>query len=431
LLVSFFVSGKIFSQAASPYSRYGLGFLHSTVFSANKGMGEVAAPYASAFYINYTNPASYASLVKTTIEIGANVDGANIVTKDSTYSAVRGNLSHFAIAFVPIPKRNNFAISLGLLPFTHINYSFIQDHNDSTGLGNYREVYNGKGSLYQAYAGGAYKVKGFSIGANFGFLFGKLDYQKSFTFPDSIYAYGTRNITNLNVKSFIYNVGVQYQHRIFHSDNDPDARTDIFFMVGAYGSGGMKMTGKLSNYWERFDYTSLSGFVSIDTAAASFNQKVKISLPFNVGSGIMFGNERFWLFGMDFKYMNWGSYQSPLNNAQLTDSWRFSFGGQITPKFNEMDKRKYFNRVQFRAGGYYGKSEIYFNKNNFSEAGATFGLGFPFKRAAGHLDFGSLNISGDFGTRGSNDKSLIRENYYRLTFGLVLNDTWFLKKKFD
>ena len=42
-----------FSQASSPYSRFGLGYIHSPVFSANKGMGEVAAPYASGVNINF------------------------------------------------------------------------------------------------------------------------------------------------------------------------------------------------------------------------------------------------------------------------------------------------------------------------------------------------------------------------------------------
>ncbi len=420
---SIFNIQSVFAQASSPYSRYGLGYVRSTVFSANKGMGELAAPYFSSVNINYTNPASYASLTRTTVEIGANFDGLSIV-KDSTYKATSGGISHFAIAFVPNPKKNSYAISLGLLPYTNINYTFIQNFNDSA-IGVHREVFSGTGSLYQVYAGGAYKVRGFSIGANFGFLFGKLDYQKTITFPDSIEAYSTRNITNLNVKSFIYNVGIQYQRRIFHNDNDPDARSDIFFTFGAYGSGGMKMDAKLSKRWERFEYNSTYGFIAVDTAEATFNKKSKINLPFNIGTGVMFGNERYWMAGIDFKFMNWKNFTSPLNNAGLNDSWRISVGFQITPKYDELDKKKYLSRVQYRFGGYYGVSEINVNGKALTQAGGTIGIGFPFRSV------GRLNISGDFGTRGGSDKSIFRENYYKLTFGFVLNDIWFIKRKFD
>jgi len=412
-----------FGQASSPYSRFGLGYIHSPVFSANKALGEVAAPYASGININYANPASYASLTRTTIEIGMNVEGAKIRAGDSTYTANQAGINHFALAFVPTPKRNNFAFSLGLLPYSHINYTFIQNFND-TALGPFRQLYSGKGSLYQVYIGGAYKVKGFSIGANLGYLFGKLDYQKAITFPDSLYASTTRNITSMNVKSFIYTVGVQYQKLIFHSSNEPDARTDIFMTFGAYGSGGMKMNAKVSNYWDRYTIDPLLGVLA-DTIDGDFNKKATVNLPFNIGTGVMFGNERYWLLGADFKFMNWDKYSTPLNNGGLSNSWRISFGGQITPKYDEVDKKKYLSKVQYRAGVYYGKSEINFNGNQLNEVGGTIGLGIPFKTVA------HLNLTGDFGSRGGSDKATIRETYYRVTFGFVLNDIWFIKRKFD
>ena len=229
----------------------------------------------------------------------------------------------------------------------------------------------------------------------------------------------------MNVKSFIYSVGIQYQHLIFHSSNDPDARTDIFATVGVYGSGGMKMNAKLSNYWDRFTVDPTYGLITVDTAAANFNQKATVNLPFNVGAGVMFGNERYWMLGADFKFMNWKNYSSPLNNGNLSNSWRVNFGGQITPKYDEVDKKKYLSRVQYRAGFYIGKSEINFNKKQLNEVGGTFGFGFPFKNVA------HLNLTADIGSRGGSDKTVIRENYYRITFGFVLNDIWFIKRKFD
>lgn len=426
------LSISVFAQAASPYSRYGLGYVRSSVFSANAGMGGVAAPYASLMHINTTNPASYASLSRTTIEAGFNVDGTNIRTNDSIYKTVNGNINHIAFAFVPKPDK--FAIVLGLLPYTNINYTFVQNIT-SADLGTFRYAYAGKGSLYNVFAGGAYKIKSrineldnFSIGVNVGYIFGKLNYQKLITFPDSIGAYSTRNLTMLNANSFSYSVGLQYRRRIYHNTDVKDERTDIYFTAGAYASGGVKLNAKMTNYWDRFQINVNTGQAeAIDTQNAVYNQKSKITMPVNVGGGVMFGNERYWMVGTDFKYANWSSYDSPLDNDQLKDSWRLSAGFQITPKY---DERKYFGRIQYRFGGYYGKSEMQYNGTQLYEAGGTVGLGFPFKLATNTGTM--LNISADFGSRGCSDPNAITETYYRLTFGFVLNDGgWFFKRKFD
>jgi hypothetical protein len=425
ILCILYVQG--YAQVASPYSRYGLGYVNSAVFGANKGMGDLAAPYASAVNINFANPASYATLTRTTIEIGARVEGVSMVSPDSTYHGGSGNLSHFALAFVPNAKRNAWAISVGLLPFTQINYNFIQSFSDST-TGGYSQAFIGKGSLYQAYVGGAYKVKGFSVGANIGYIFGKLEYQKLLGFYDTLQSLSTRNITDVNINSFYYNIGVQYQKQIYKNIDNPDPRKEIYMTVGAYGSGGAKMNAKISNYWDRFTFNSSGSLVVVDTLQSTFNTKGKITLPFNLGAGIMFGNELYWLIGADFKYMNWKSYSTPLDNGGLSNSWRVSVGGQITPKY---DDHSYISRMQYRAGAYFGKSEVTVGGYSLNEAAGTLGFGFPLKKTPPYKEIGTINLTADFGSRGSADKSAIRENFYRFTLGFVLNDIWFIKRKFD
>lgn len=423
-----------FSQATSPYSRFGLGYVRHTAFSANKAMGGVSAPYASAVSINYTNPASYASLMRTTMEAGLSIDGVNISApttgvRDTTYKALNASLSHIAIAFVPQPDR--WAIVAGLLPYSNINYSFVQNYNDLS-VGTYQNVFSGKGSFYQAFIGGAYKFKSrinerdqFSIGANLSYIFGKADYLKTLSFPDTLFAYSSRNVTSFNAYGFNYNAGVQYRRRIYHSTDSLDERSDIFMTLGAYVSGGIKLNTKISNYWDRVDITS-STVTSVDTPLWNYNLQGKVSMPVIYGGGLMFGNERFWMLMADFRYTTWSKFSSPVNNGTLKDSWRVAGGAQIIPKY---DDRKYFNRMQYRAGFYYSQSEIVYNGKNLAETGGTVGLGFPFKLFKNTT--ASINVTGDFGTRGTSDVTALRETFYRFTFGFVINDTWFIKRKFD
>lgn len=422
--VFLFSSVNGFSQAESPYSRYGLGTLRNPVFSANQGMGFLSAPYMSAVNINYSNPASYAFLSRTTIEIGALIDGNHLTTGDSSYRSGGGSVNHFAIALVPSYKKTAWALSLGLMPYSNVDYNFVQTFNDPS-IGQYSENYIGSGSLYTAYAGGAVKIKGFAIGANLGFIFGKLSYQKIISFPtDSAGSYATRNIDDVNIKGFSYNVGVQYQKQIYHNRDDPDARRDIYAFFGAYGSGGTSLTAKVNSYWDRYNFPVSTGTQAIvDTLQQGVLQTGKIKMPVSVGAGLMFGNERFWLLGADFKYTTWSDYTTILDNGGLANSWQLSVGAQITPKYDDLN---YFKHMQYRLGAYYGKSEISFNGDHLSQGGATIGLGFPFKSVA------HINLTGDFGELGDpGNKQIVQQAYYRFTVGFVLNDIWFIKRKFD
>ena len=58
--------------------------------------------------------------------------------------------------------------------------------------------------------------------------------------------------------------------------------------------------------------------------------------------------------------------------------------------------------------------------------GITFGVGLPIGKSKS-----SLNIAFDFGTRGTKENNLVKENYGIITFSVTLHDLWFYKRKFD
>jgi hypothetical protein len=55
----------------------------------------------------------------------------------------------------------------------------------------------------------------------------------------------------------------------------------------------------------------------------------------------------------------------------------------------------------------------------------SFGLGLPLRNTNT-----SVNISGEFGRRGTLDQNLLRETYGILSINLSLSDIWFVKRKF-
>jgi len=66
------------------------------------------------------------------------------------------------------------------------------------------------------------------------------------------------------------------------------------------------------------------------------------------------------------------------------------------------------------------------NDYQLEDYGITFGLGLPVKSIRS-----SLNLSFTYGTRGTTDYNLVKENYGIVTFNVTLHDLWFRKRRFD
>ena len=66
------------------------------------------------------------------------------------------------------------------------------------------------------------------------------------------------------------------------------------------------------------------------------------------------------------------------------------------------------------------------NDYQLEDYGITFGVGFPVRTIKS-----SLNLSFTYGTRGTTEYNLVKENYGIVTFNVTLHDLWFRKRRFD
>jgi hypothetical protein len=328
-------------------------------------------------------------------------------------------------------------MSFGLLPYSFINYNFTTSQGDTN------QVYTGKGSLYQAYIGAAYKIKEFSFGINGSYIFGNVDYSRGYVFSDSITAYNIQNLSTTRVYGFAYNIGVQYRKRIMKKTQQNALKNDVFFTVGAQGTTNVKLNTRVSSSWQR--YTGTDPQVVIDTPLNYADRTGKITLPYNFTVGFTVGNENWWLVGADFRYNGWSQFSNyqealPMRPDLSTpywgfgDSWRTSIGAGIVPDY---DSKKFFSRIQYKIGGYYGKSELQYHPSataaglSLSEYGGTLGLSIPILISGIYREAAHFHFSADIGARSPADKTLISESYYRFNFGFTLNNVWFVKRKFD
>jgi hypothetical protein len=82
--------------------------------------------------------------------------------------------------------------------------------------------------------------------------------------------------------------------------------------------------------------------------------------------------------------------------------------------------------MQYRIGFHYEQTYLKLNGRNINDIGFSAGIGMPIRRAGT-----MLNFTLEAGQRGTTQDNLIRERYLKLTFGLTVNDLWFVKSKYD
>jgi hypothetical protein len=415
------------AQTFSPQSQFGLGNMHSSLFSSNKAMGGISAGFRGSRDINYLNPASYSAIGYTTFDIGLHLYGNVISDTARLTDAANGGINHIALAF-PVMERK-WGMSIGLLPFSYKNYIYNDAIIEDSTSYNYQS--KGSGSTYQLFWGNGIAIKNFSAGINTSFVFGQLDQSENILFADSLNYINTSKHSTVNLKDVMFNFGLQYRVKINKLENETKDKENIYMTVGAYGAPTFRIRSSASNYTNSSFTSILSGNeVAIDSAnGGSYDLKSQTKLPAYFGAGVAFGNESKWTTGIDFHFENWKTFSSPISNLAMANEWQVKIGGQITP---DVLSNKYGKNVTYRVGAHFGKSRIMVDNASVPEFGTTFGFGLPFgKTSLNNRSYSKLNLSVEIGRRGIVSDIVAKENYYKVTLAYSLSERWFIKRKFD
>jgi hypothetical protein len=63
---------------------------------------------------------------------------------------------------------------------------------------------------------------------------------------------------------------------------------------------------------------------------------------------------------------------------------------------------------------------------DINEFGISFGVGLPMGRK-----FSNINIGFEYGSKGTTNSNLVKENFFNINLSLSFNDKWFQKRKID
>lgn len=419
------ISISAFAQSGtnSPYSQYGFGVLSDQTSGFNRGMNGLGYGFRENDQVNFINPASYSALDSLTFIFDAGLSGqlTHFEEGNRKLNAKNADLE-YVVAGLRLAK--HLGLSFGLVPFTNIGYNYsntatihIDENYTKTTTTN---AYLGKGGLHQVYLGAGWEpFKGFSLGVNVSYLWGKYDRSIVNSYSDmsinTVSKYYSASVHNYKL-----DVGLQYTARL--------SRQDQVTLGAIYSLGHRLNTDPSLSIISQNPQTGIR-----DTTLFTVNNGLE--LPSAIGGGLGWNHRNQLKIGADYLLQQWsktsypnytmanGNPQYVLTQGMFKDRHKFTFGGEFCQDANS---RHFFQRMHYRIGASYATPYLKINgQDGPSEISVSAGFGIPIVNSWNNRSM--LNISAQWVRQDAKD--FIKENTFRINIGLTFNERWFAKWK--
>ncbi len=427
--------GSVNAQSlnSSPYTRYGLGDQVKLTSTPYTGMGGASIAMSSFRYINFSNPATYGTVIRYNPIFDAGFMGKTSVLKTdaSSYSATTVALRNFSL-LMPISKRTGFVI--GLMPYSNTGYDISNsDPNDGDTI---TYNFNGNGSVNRLLLGLGQQIinRGdsvrFSLGVNASYLFGTLEKSRSVDFQDISY-YNSKVLSKSIVRGFSFDFGMHYYEKI--SDK-------LAYQLGATVKLGNAVKGYQDFYAYNYKYSADGVTESIrDTVDFSEDVEGIFNLPKGVGfGGAVILNNKLTL-SAQYEFQNWQNYSETFDSieyspSELTQSYTFSYGIEYIPFVESSAKNSSALKLgTYRVGFHHGSTPYYLSDTHLKQYGISFGISMPLISSN---STSTMSLGFELGKMGTTDNGLIEDNYFNFNIGFSLSpnarfDRWFKKRLYD
>ena len=413
------------SGTDSPYSQFGLGMLADQSSGYNRGMNGVSLGFHEHNQINYLNPASYSALDSLTFIFDVGLSGTFTNYKENGVKK-NSKQADFEYAIGGFRLFKNLGLGFGLIPYTNVGYSYSNTEDVPNDRNNTSTVntYNASGGLHQLFVGlGWSPLKGLSIGMNGSYLYGDIDRSIVNSYSNSAVNTQTRYY-NADVRSYKLDFGAQYTARLSKKDE---------MTLGVTYSLGHKIGGKPTMQLISSN-TQTSDTITYPKAGEG---NLHLETPNVLGIGLMYNHDQKLKLGFDYTLQKWSKISEPevqangdevsynMGSDQYKDRHKFALGAVYCPGETS---RKFFNRVQYKAGLSYSTPYYYINgQDGPKEFSASLGFGIPIINSWNNRSI--LTISGQWVHQSA--KNFITDNSFRINVGLTFNERWFAKWKVE
>ncbi|GBD94962.1 hypothetical protein BMS3Abin05_02578 [bacterium BMS3Abin05] len=377
----------------SVYSLRGWGLTRFTAGPRAAGMGGVSLATISSRYLNNHNPAQFGALldVRTTASFFSQRLGVS--AKEGFFRSYYSNFNSVAAGF---PIKRNVGVQFGIVPETISGFRL--ESKFSLNNFSYTKSIEKKGGLNTFYFGvGAKILPGFYLGSRVDFLFGKIVEKWALDFENPSFDDGKNTFST---KAWGLNIGV-----------GTVVQPTSWLSVGAsfWPSRRMRMQSEKKYYRPQITETVSKNW----------------TYPAKYGGGIAVTLGKKWLMGLDYWTEQWSKFRiEGAANSEMSDENRISVGIEMSGSRDRY--ASFLKKISLRAGYYTHELNVLGFKGNdkVTENVGTFGLGFPFDRGMGSIDFAI-----EAGTRGKTSVNLYKESIFRFILFVTGGEHWFVRHK--
>jgi hypothetical protein len=461
----------------SPYSSYGIGELQRHNYAAFSAMGGVSMASTDSTVINSNNPASYVNIgrYKPVFQVGLNGKFSDFSNSTTTSSQAHFGLNQFQLG---LPIKKNWGAAVGIKPYSFRGYTlnnYTTEGEDtvrqqvSEGTGGMRlahlgiayrplnlkvndimkrQVRDSLGNVIRIDTVAFYKTHVLSVGFNGNYLFGTATNTRSLEFiPSSSTVFNARVQNGIRMSGATAELGMSYQYT-----KVTDIKTRSISLGGSYTP-----SREVSAYQELLSYSYVGSFYRgestniVDTIEFLSNEEGVLNMPdiYKVGFEYRIGpngsQRTFFKIGVDVNYEKWSDFYTKFGNVttqegSMKDRLYAGVGLEWVPSTMSglnNNATPFLAKLKYRIGGNYTQTQLLINNSldelsEINDYGMSFGLGIPISVANASTN---INLGANFGTLGSTENGLVKENYIGVYFGISITpgngDYWFVKRKYD
>jgi hypothetical protein len=420
ILILLVISVNIFAQKtnSSPYSVLGIGDGISSKTVEESSMGGVGIANNNPNDMNFSNPASFASLFLTTYTMAGENRGFKIKEENEQVKASNAYLSYIAIG-IPLGEKGGFAF--GLKPNTTVGYTLANNTSDSEGDVVESSIYEGDGGTNKVFFGLGYEVfKNVSIGLEGSYVFGNIN--NKITNIKKDITLGTGYDIDNKINGAGLKAGIIYENKL---------KENLFLNLGTT----LEFENELESEGNEYFYSvSLTDGIPRDTLLNSASRGT-YKTPLKTSLGVSISDPNKWAASIDYSFQNpielGGSLINKNPRLNYSKASVLAIGGFYLPKYNSISS--YWDRVVYRAGMRIEKTGLMVdgtgdgaNFTSIDDFGISFGVGLPLGNQVSRL-----NLGFEFGKRGTTDNGLVEEEYFNFRLGLTLSNKWFRKREIN
>lgn len=412
------------SRSGSIYSGIGLGMPVDIHSSNTNGMGLSGVATYSPFAPSISNPAQWG---KSEFSQGQLTLGlTNFRTTDNTSTAHNSRFSFESFQFVFPLLRNQLGASISFTPvtradFARVNQGTLQNSGFNTPV-DYMTNTIGSGGINRFEVGLGYQFNNnISIGYAASAYLSTLSEELTTSFSDlSFQRSGQPPVIDEEITGagFGNRFGIYTQADQLFSSND---------RISLSGSVNLPVNISTERSFETFRVIEgLNERVKLNNPSASSDGSIKLPLEFN--GGVTYYLNPYHSFSAEYLFQNWNESEFSYNLTEqglYKDRTKFGVGYQYQP-FMDQQSRGFFSNFRYSIGATYDDGHLTIAGQDIETAMLHAGLTIPSQQ-----NRSSIDISFNYGVRGTESNSLVKEDIWGFKISLNLAEFMFLKQRFQ